>query len=321
VDIGGFSASATGVLVYRTGPPILPLGNVVQGQPTWFDRQGKVLGTVGESGVYVTLALSPDGTRVAFERLNAERNSDIWLFEFARGVSTRFTFHPARTFAPVWSPDGSRIAFASSRSRAQPELSVRASSRAGDEEVLLRSGDQKIPTSWSRDGRFLLFYGPSDDLKKLNGLSVLPLDTRKPFVVLNTEFNERGARFSPDGRSISYVSNESGRDEIYVRSFDPATRSASGSPWLVSKGGGDRALWRGDGKELFYLAPDGNGMAVEVTSTPEFHAGEPRPLFNVHNGRYWDVTSDGKKFLIPVPVETGSSSYKVVLNWTAALRR
>jgi serine/threonine-protein kinase len=289
---------------------------LVQSQPTWFDRQGTVLGTVGEPGAYVTFSLSPDGTRVAFERLNAQRNTDIWLHEFARGVSARFTRDPGRNSAPVWSPDGNRIAFALGD---QHNLQAKASNGAGNKESLSQSA-RGYPTSWSRDGRFLLFYGASDDPKKLNGLSVLPLDSRKPSAVLNTESNERGAQFSPDGRFISYVSNESGRDEIYVRPFDPATLSAAGRQWLVSRGGGDQARWRGDGKELFYQAPDGNITSVEIATTPLFHPGDPKPLFKAAI-RNWDVTSDGKKFLIPVPVQTGPASYKVVLNWTAALKR
>jgi serine/threonine-protein kinase len=310
-------AATLGVLAYRPGPHVLPFRATVQSQPTWFDRQGKHLGTVGELGPYVTLSLSPDGTRVAFERLNAQRDSDLWLFEFARGVTTRFTLDPGRrSAAPAWSPDGKRIAFAVDHPRS---LNVKASNGAGNKESLAQSA-RGYPTSWSRDGRFLLFYGSFDDPKKLNGLSVLPLDTRKPSVVLNTEFNERGAQFSPDGRFISYVSNESGRDEIYVRPFDPATLSATGGQWLVSKGGGDQARWRGDGKELFYQGADGNITSVEIASTPVFHAGDPKPLFKAPI-RNWDVTSDGKKFLIPVPVQTGAASYKIVLNWTAALKR
>jgi dipeptidyl aminopeptidase/acylaminoacyl peptidase len=313
-------AATTSVLAYRPGPRALPMADLVQGQPTWFDRRGKVLGTVGEPASYPTLSLSPDGTRVAFERLNAERNSDLWLFEFAPGKSIRFTFDPARDFSPVWSPDGSRIAFTQSRN-GQADLYVKASNGAGTEDVLLQSRYKKVPTSWSRDGRFLLFYGPSDDPKKPDSLWVLPLGSLKPSLLLNTEFNQRGAQFSPDGRYISYVSNESGRDEIYVRPFDPATLSAAGSQWLVSKGGGGQARWRGDGKELLYESTDGNITSVEIAITPLFHAGEPKPLFKSNGGRNWDVTSDGQKFLIPVPVQTGSASYRVVLNWTSALKQ
>jgi len=147
---------------------------------------------------------------------------------------------------------------------------------------------------------------------------------RKPWPFADSEFIERGARFSPDGHFISYVSNESGQAEVYVRPFDPSTRgsAAAGPKWQISTNGGDGAHWRRDGKELLYMAPDRTIMSVDVTTSPVFQAGVPRPLFRSASfAQFWEITSDAQRFLIPVPAGTNAATpYKVVLNWTALLR-
>jgi serine/threonine protein kinase len=337
----GFSTSANGVLIYGTGPVSVPQASTftVRGQLTWFDRQGKIASTVGEPGVFRTFSLSPDNTRLAFDRSPPGGSADIWVYEFARGVTTRLTSDPATDLSPVWSADGSHIAFVSLRR--QRGIYVRASNGAGSEELLMKedSSQEVIPSGggWSRDGRFLLLYsvpltggiGPETDLWVLP-MTAAGSGDRKAVPLLRTEFAERGARFSPDNRWFAYTSNKSGKDEAYVRAFDPTFVPGSGNPspggeFIVSKGGGISPHWRVDGKEMFYLAPDGSVMSVDVSIGPEFRAGVPKPLFKGPPGViFWDVSSDGKRFLMPVAGDGNSISpapYKVVLNWTSTLKK
>ena len=167
-------------------------------------------------------------------------------------------------------------------------------------------------------------------------LWVLPLggagsgtEDRKAVPLLKTEFAERGARFSTDVRWFYYTSNKSGKDEAYVRAFDPAFVPSPGGEFIVSKDGGASPHWRGDGKEIFYLAPDGGVMSVDIATSPEFKAGVPKRLFKVPPGVvFWDVSNDGKRFLIPVaegatPAVSAATPapYKVVLNWTSTLKK
>jgi eukaryotic-like serine/threonine-protein kinase len=331
-SVSGFSAGGTGVLVYRTGVALnsAPTG-IIQGQLTWFDRLGKVLGTFGEPGLYGTLALSPDGKRVAFERVDPQaRNRNIWLYEIARGVTTRFTFDQFFDTDPVWSPDGSRVAFNAIRG-GPLDLFAKDSNLSGQDQLLLKSSDYKFPTSWSRDGRFLLYWtlGPP------TRVWALPLGDgaadRQPIPMANSQFNETTGRFSPDGRWIAYQSDESGKTEIYVKPFDASSAarssSAAGAPvagkWMVSNGGGASPLWRGDGKELFYLSSDGMATAVELNTTGAFRPGVAKPLFKVPPGLVnWDVTPDGKRFLLVAPSATGARPFfTVVLNWQAGLKK
>ena len=266
----------------------------IEGRLTWFDRQGKALGAIGESGLYRTLSISPDGKRVAVERTDPQtQNRDIWLLDARSGATTRFTSDPGWDAFPTWSPDGSRIVFTSNRGGVY-DLYRKASSGAGDEELLYQSSEGKGPNSWSPDGKFLIYYslGQPTHLKLL---AVAGLPDRKPMPLVDPQFSSVTGRFSPDGRWIAYSSNESGKNEISVRPFDAATGSA-GSPVIVTSGGGRTPLWRGDGKELFYIGPDGMATALE------FHAGTPKPLFRVPAGLlFWDVSPDGKRFLMPVP--------------------
>jgi len=332
-----FSASTTGILSYAQGSQavnLVGMRGILDGQLTWFDREGRILDALGDLGSYRTLALSPDGKRVVFDRGDPQNPNirNLWLYEFARGTTTRFTFDSGQDFDPVWSPDGGRIAFTSAKGGVF-DLYQKTSDMAGDDEVLYKSGEAKASSSWSPDGRFLLYFNPVPPVRQW----LLPLGgtvaDRKPIRVDNSDFDEGAGRISPDGRWVAYSSGESGRTEIYVRPLDlsaatgaPAGNAASVTgKWMVSKDGGTTPLWRHDGKELFYLsAVGGTAMAVEVNTTGIFQAGIPKPLFKVPNGvLFWDVAADGKRFLMAAPSggSTAPQPFTVILNWQSALKK
>jgi Tol biopolymer transport system component len=254
--------------------------------------------------------------------------SDLWLYDVVGGAGSRFTFDPADDVLPVWSPDGSRIVWGSSR-EGRYDLYQKAASGAGQDELLLKSGNLKVPTDWSRDGRFIIYY--EIDPKTKRDLWVLPLDgDRIPFLFVQTESNEVGAQLSLDGRWMAYASDESGRYEVYVQSFPAAAGKKQ-----VSTSGGIGPHWRRDGKELFYYAPDGKLMAMEVRSGlpgvrkgASFETGLPQALFDFRSGNVvptvapYTVTADGQRFWLNTLVdESGSAPLTVVINWTAGLKR
>jgi serine/threonine protein kinase/Tol biopolymer transport system component len=317
--MGHFSASATDVLVF--------CNKAVLGQRlAWYDRDGKALGTIGEPGDFTDLSLSQDGERLAAGKRSGLA-TNLWLFDLAFGRSTQFTFGPTATDQnPVWSPDGSRIIFSSTRD-GRHNLYQKFVSGVKDEEVLLKStlDDTKNPTSWSRDGRFLLYDTKSPKTKA--DIWVLPLEgDKKPAPFLVTNSNEYAALFSPDGHWVVYDSDESGQEEIYIRSFSmnsDLTAVEPGRKWLVSKGGGSNPHWRGNGKELLYISRDGKVMAVDIAADPAFLAGTPRPLLTLPGPwDVWDHSADGKRFLSPAPIGVSKPEpFTVLLNWQAALKK
>jgi Tol biopolymer transport system component len=318
-----FSVSSTGAPAYRSGTAANGVGVL-----TMFDRQGKAVKTLGEPGfAYLDPAFSPDGAQVVFSRLEGTGGSvDLWLHEFARGTSTRFTFGPGSQRYPVWSPDSTRVVFSNS-SDGVPNLYWKVSSNAGKEEALLKSSNGKETMDWSRDGRYLLYA----DIDKKTGrdLWYLPMTSeraggdRKPVLYLKTGFNEDQARFSPDGRFVAYRSNASGVDQIYVQPFpDP-----SGGKWQVSTTMGREPRWRRDGQELLFTSTAGTVMSVEVSLSPAFKMGTPKELFRLRRiTTAWDMTGDGQKF-IAFTLPSGAAENRplepitVVLNWEAGLRK
>jgi Tol biopolymer transport system component len=224
---------------------------------------------------------------------------------------------------PVWSSDGKRIVFTFNNNI----LSQKLASGEGDEKELVRSISAGVikATSWSPDGRSLL-YTAVDKIPSLFDIFVLPSDGRKPVPFLQTRFAEEQGRFSPNGRWVAYVSDQSGAAEVYVRPFAPdlsGGSASSGGSVLVSRGGGTAPRWRGDSNEVFYLAPDGKLMAVELTAGQELRAGTPMPLFQTPPGTIvGDVAPDGKRFLLVTPVGSSAAApFTVVLNWMAALKK
>jgi Tol biopolymer transport system component len=316
--VGIFSASENGVLLYEK---FIRYGS---SEIAWFDRAGKKV-ALGDRADYGDVNVSPDGKRAAVTVLDSVLTTrDLWIVDLARGIRSRFTFDPAEENSPIWSPDGSQIVYAF-RVSGTMELYQKTTDGTGAAEVLLVDHRNKFPNCWSPDGRFIL-YMVDNGAPTGWDLWLLPLfGDRKPFPFLQTPFYEAQGRFSPDGRWIAYISNESGRYEAYVTHFP-----GPGGKWQVSSGGatsfGVWPRWRRDGKEITYLAPDDTLMAAAVNGQGDrFETGEVRPLFapRLRRGRRspYDVSPDGR-FLINTVVERGaSSSLEVILNWTAALKR
>ncbi len=314
---GAFTVSETGVLAYQTG------SGVVRSQLVWFDRGGKQIGLLGDQADYSDVELSPDGRRLAVSVLDpAAGTRDLWLYDVKRELRTRFTFDSANEFESIWSPDGDRLAFA--RSKGSVDLYEKPSS-GGSEDVLLEGGLGKFPSDWSPNGRFILYIAGGAAIAR-SDLLVLPLfGDKKPFPFLETSFTETRGRFSPDGRWIAYASDESGQFEIYVARFpEPGERRR------VSTAGGVWPRWRRDGREIVYLAPDNTLTAATVNGeVARFEVGAARPLFAVRPrpqvtlGDYpYDVSADGKRFLVNTLVEeTTSSAITLVVNWTAGLKK
>jgi eukaryotic-like serine/threonine-protein kinase len=306
---GFISASTNGVLTY-----VEENGGAGNAQLSWFDREGKNLGTVGEPGIFSSSALSPDGRQAAVSRFDLQqaRSSNLWLFDLIRGgAATRFTFDASQDESPVFSPDGSRIVFMSLRD-GSANLYQKLTNGAKNEEPLLKSAENKIPYSWSGDGRFLLYTVQTAKTK--GDIWILPMEGSKqePMPFQATEFNEAFPRFSPDGHWVAYESNESGRYEVYVREF---SLGSDGKPEAtgkhqISNGGGGVPQWRGDGKELFYVSLDRRTfMSAEITTKPVFQSLPGKMLFQLPTAvtTIPAVSADGKRFLVAMPLSQGGT--------------
>lgn len=297
-------------------------------QFTWFDSQGKASEKIGDPVSIVNnggLQLSPDGGRVAYSHSNAGvAAADIWLLDLVRGTNTRFTFgNQTSSISPVWSPDGAEIVFASNRDGPY-NLYRKPANGSKEEELLLKTNENKRPLDWSRDGRFLLYSVSDTPGFVTEHIWVLPMQgDRTPFPFQNTRFDESRARFSPDGHWIAYDSSESGRHEVYVREFQPSAGSAgAGGKWMVSKDGGVFPQWRGDGKELIYRSVGAQAMSVSVDTSHSFQAGAPRELFRFPAGGGVLPMADFKRFLAVVPLDQAvPQSFTVMLNWRSMLKK
>ena len=294
-DIDGlraFSGAGNGTVVYRRG------GNELT-RLTWFDRAGNEQGALGEPALGSVLAVSPDGKRLA--RSSTEPGSTIAgisLLGLDGSAATRLTFNRWNDIYPVWSPDGRRIAFTSDRTGSY-NLYVKSADGAGEETLLLASKLWDFPEDWTRDGKVLAFSRRDPHTK--GDIWALTLADKTAHPLVQTDADELQPRFSPDGRFFAYVSDESGRNEIYVQTVPP-----SAAKWQVSKTGGYQPLWRQDGRELYYLAPDLKLMASAVDPhATTFNPGEPKPLFltpirrSILKGASpYLVTAEGQRFLI-----------------------
>ncbi len=310
-NFGSFTVSSNGVLVYDS--------TLLSTRLQWLDRAGRPLSVFTEAGRYGFPRISPDGSRVAFAVYDNGINKDqIWIGDVARGTQTRLTAGPGENVVAIWSPDGARIVFSSDRSH-QDDLIVRASSGSTADEALSNEPGQKIPLDWSRDGRFLLYFDRPVSGTRVGRLSALPMSgDRKSFVLYPSTIDAKWmAAFSPDGRWVVFATDEAGRTEVCAVSFPDGKRKIQ-----ISNAGGDSPRWRADGREILYLGPGRSLMAVDVQTGGDLKLGVPRRLFDFPGViRGWDVTPDGQRFLVNVPVvESNAMPLNLVVNWTARLK-
>jgi eukaryotic-like serine/threonine-protein kinase len=304
-----YSFSATGSLVYVSGGV-----QATQRKLVWVNRNGTEQVLAAPAQGYRYARLSPDGRSIA-----VEADSQIWIYDLARDTLTRLTFEGTSNINPVWTPDGKRITFDSTTN-----LFWQMADGSGGLERLGTSQYAQVPRSWSPDGQLLAFHENNPTTKK--DIWVLRLSDHKAEPFLRTPFNEGGPVFSPDGHWLAYISDESGRPEIYVKPYP-----GPGGKWQISTEGGSEPAWNRNGRELFFRSGS-KMMAVEVTTQPTFSAGKPKVLFE---GQYWgvqagqmgtayDVSPDGQRFLMIKPVEqTGAAptQINVVLNWFEELKQ
>ena len=291
------SVSDTGSIVYRpTGPVLSTL--------TWLDRNGRRTATLGDPGPYDQVVLSPRGRRATLVRLDTK---DLWDVNLATGIFSRFTTDPAFDTDPSWAPDERALAFTSFRT-GRAAVFVKDLD-TGKEEQLVRLDEEAAVDQWTPDGRFIVFrtFGKAVYAVPLSG-------DRKPQMLIDTPYVEDEVHVSPDGRWVSFNSDESGRWEVYVAAFPTFT-----SKRQVSSGGGVQPQWCADGRELFYIGLDGSMMRVRVTTGTEFTASAPEALFESRIAptsgvpRY-AVSTDGQRFLALEGSDTGRS-FTFLINW------
>lgn len=331
------SVSANGVLLYATGGS----GAAQITQIGWYDRSGKLLSFVSAPGAVSNPALSPDEKMVLFSRVNGN-GADIWLHDLNRGTESRVTTDSSSNVTPFWSPKGDRIVFASNRTGVY-NLYWKAANSDQPEQLLLPNMITDIPTQWTQDGRFIVYFELTPNSKR--DIWVLPAGAsaadRKPFPFLQSEFDELFGQLSPDEHWMAFTSDRSGRREVYVRQFP-----SGDSEWPISIAGGQAPRWKGDGKELYYQAADGKMMAVAIKKSsrgarPAFEPAIPVALFDTHmvseasvagsqnlNSASvqfeYTVTADGRRFLMntaSVAPTASAQHLTVVTNWLTALKK
>ncbi len=313
IDLGVFDVVGKRTLVAQTGT------GAARSQLMWFDRNGKPSGAVGTPGIFGNLSLSPDDRRVVVDQTDSDgRHVNIWIYELANAAATRLTFSLAADQLPTWSPDGKHVVFGSNQ-KLRFLLYEKNSDGSGSAQEIADLGAEEVGAwNWSRDGKYLLVMKNKD-------LWYLPLTDRQPKSLVETSGSIRNAQFSPDGRFVAYSSNEAGNWEVYVSPFP-----SGNSKWQISRGGGEEPRWSGNGRELFYLSGEGKMMLVEVKAGGTFETGPPVTLFQTRTRQpvsfmdafSYDVTSDGRRFLINTRVEEPNAApLSVILNWSSEIEK
>jgi Tol biopolymer transport system component len=315
LEAGQYSFSTNGTLVYVAGG-----AQAAQRRLVWVSRNGVEQPIAAPALAYGYPRLSPDRKQIA-----VEVGPQIWLYDLARDTLTRLTFAGDVNNNPVWTPDGKRIAYYSTREGAAAKIFWQVADGSGGIERLTegeKAGNQ-VPKSFSGDGKLLAFHHVGTTTRR--DIFVASVGEHKSAPFLQTQFTEGAPEFSPDGRWLAYVSDESGRAEIYVQPYP-----GPGGKWQVSTEGGTEPVWSRTGRELFYRSAN-KMMAVDTTVTPGFVAGKPHVLFEGEYGASvfpltgvaYDVTADGQQFIMVKETEGASAPVQIniVLNWFEELRR
>lgn len=309
---GIFSVSTNGVIAYQSGAAEATT------RLAWVDRSGKEIAPVGNPGSFGTFRLSPEGTHVAMSAIDPRQGSeDIWVYDLTREVMSRVTFGPTWSSWPVWSADGRDVFYRAART-GPVDIYRKSSDGTGAERPLLHSDPIKFTSDASPDGKWLAYYALDSHKATKFDIRMVSLAGGHDEPFIETEFNEGEPSFSPDGRWIAYVSDESGRNEVYLTTFPASQRKLR-----ISTGGGETPRWRRDGKELFFLGADLAMNAVSVAADGQ--TSPSKPLFKIRmsgGGVLYDVAPNGEKFLIGVPpADTSTATISLVVNWTSELAK
>jgi Tol biopolymer transport system component len=310
-DYGYYDVAQSGTLAY------LAAGSARERSLVWVDASGRVTEVTERRRNYEYPRISPRGDRIAVTVHSVEH--DVWVHEIGRDTLTRMTTAGANGH-PVWTPDGSYILYTFDQASGQRDIYRKKSDGTGESEPVGFAEDREWPSDFTPDGRSLVYY---ENAPKTQADICVSESGGSPRPLIQTSFNEYWPRLSPDGRFLSYSSDESGRDEIYVQPFPEVDRR-----WLVSANGGREALWSRDGKAIFYREDD-KVMSVAVETRPEFAAKSPKLLFenaafhrNLTGGEFnYDVAPDGRFLMIRREDALAELQLNVVLNWTEELKR
>jgi Tol biopolymer transport system component len=326
-----FTASQAGVVAYQSG------NSIVGTKLRWLNSTGNEIGSVGQPGLYRDVRLSRDGRWLAVGQGDPE---DIWVYDLGRGgVGTRLTFGAWNEFRPAWSPDGRQLAFTADDNKGHKAIYIKDANGAGSERLLQQSTADQMVVDWSPDGRFLLYEQQRPDVpgsvKMISDMWALPIrGDGKPFLVARSNGTSMFGRFSPDGRWVAYMSDESGVSQIYLTRFLPDQKPGSnidipGGKWQVSSEVSERGfpIWRGDGRELYFAAPVNHVLAVPINPKGEsIEIGRERILFTANFsfspvGVPYDVSPDGKKFIVSAAQQASPNPITLLVNWTSGLRK
>ena len=321
-----YGVSQAGSLVYVPGGFS---GGLEERELVWIDRKGKISPIAGAPArVYIMLRLSPDGTRVALDIADRrrDRENDIWVWDLPRATLSRLTADSGPDGIPVWTPDGQRIVFAGAQGGRAQNLFWQAAVGSGKPERLAQSGQGQSPTSFSPDGKFLIFReSPGRDFEEIKSLEIA---TGRVSPLIQIPLADRGGEVSPDGRFIAYERTQSGVAQIWVQTFP----DVNAGRWQVSQAGGLKPSWSADGREIFFIGLSGGLYAAPVQTKPTFSSGNPVRLFDLTNlgavqGRPYDAAGDAQKFIVirkvaqpgvaPTPP---AREIVVVVNWIEELK-
>jgi Tol biopolymer transport system component len=301
---GAFAVSENGMVAFNHG-------FALDSKMTWMDRQGKVIAPLGDVAQHDMIRLSPDGKKLATTIIDPSTGTgDLWVYDIARQVKSRLTFSEMNDQEPIWSPDGTQIVYQAAGSGIG-DMFIRPANGTEDAELLYGTEQIEVPQDWSKDGKYILFDHGAGKFD----VWVLPMEgDKEPYPLVEGPFDEGYARFSPDGKWVAYISNESGKYEMY------ATRFPSGEgKWQLSVGGADWAIgWKDDGSEIYYLNLQGAVVKVGLSLGDDLVADLPEEMFPTLTSRTYASTTNGERFIIGVP-EAPVSTYPItlIINWQA----